>query len=191
MVVVTLPRHQQRSRQRSRSTYFLRSTIETGGLPGYKFFPHVGKIRIDGPNNPKGASDSPSRRKIYVCHPSGAASEATCAKQIVSTLARHAFRRPVTDQDTEMLMGFYQIGRNSGGDFDHGIEMAVRRVLVDPRILFPPARNPFNRPLRSTGQELPHRATWHLASRLFASSCGAASRTTNWPSLWLHRTNSP
>jgi hypothetical protein len=116
--------------------HFLRSTIETGGLPGYKFFPHVGKIRIDGPNNPKGAADSPSRRKIYVCHPSGAATEAGCAKQIVSTLARHAFRRPITDQDTEMLMGFYQMGRNSGGDFDHGIEMAVRRVLVDPEFYF-------------------------------------------------------
>jgi len=132
--------------------HFLRSTIETGGLPGYKFFPHVGKIRIDGPNSPKGASDSPSRRKIYVCHPSGAADSAErkgrssvlrgseddtgCAKQIVSTLARHAFRRPVTDQDTEMLMGFYQIGRNSGGDFDHGIEMAVRRILVDPEFYF-------------------------------------------------------
>jgi len=120
--------------------HFLRSTIETGGLPGYKFFPHVGKIRIDGPNNPPGtqkaASDSPSRRKIYVCHPTGASSETTCAKQIVSTLARHAFRRPITDRDTEMLMGFYQMGRNSGGDFDHGIEMAVRRVLVDPEFYF-------------------------------------------------------
>jgi mono/diheme cytochrome c family protein len=121
--------------------HFLRSTIETGGLPGYKFFPHVGKIRIDGPNNPKGASDSPSRRKLYVCHPTTPASEAGCAKQILSTLARHAFRRPITDQDTEMLMGFYQIGRNGSGqeksgDFDHGIEMAVRRVLVDPEFYF-------------------------------------------------------
>jgi hypothetical protein len=35
-----------------------------------------------------------------------------------------------------MLMGFYQIGRNSGGDFDHGIEMAVRRILVDPEFYF-------------------------------------------------------
>ena len=121
--------------------HFLRSTIETGGLPGYKFFPHVGKIRIDGPNNPKGASDSPSRRQIYVCHPSTPASETGCAKQIVSTLARHAFRRPISDQDTEMLMGFYQMGRNGsgpdkGGDFDHGIEMAIRRILVDPEFYF-------------------------------------------------------
>ena len=116
--------------------HFLRSTIETGGLPGYKFFPHVGKIRIDGPENQKGASDTPSRRRIYVCHPSSPAAEAGCAKQIVSTLARHAYRRPATDQDTEVLMGFYQMGRNAGGDFDHGIEMAVRRILVDPEFYF-------------------------------------------------------
>ncbi len=129
--------------------HFLRSTIETGGLPGYKFFPHVGKIRIDGPNDAKAASDTPSRRKIYVCHPTTPASETTCAKQIVSTLARHAFRRPVTDQDTEMLMSFYQIGRNGAGpdkrgDFDHGIEMAVRRVLVDPEFYFRKEPEPAN-----------------------------------------------
>jgi len=116
--------------------HFLRSTIETGGLPGYKFFPHVGKIRIDGPNNPKGAGNTPSRAKIYVCHPSAALSETACAKQIVSTLARHAYRRPVNDQDTETLMSFYQLGRNQGGNFDHGIEMAVRRILVDPEFYF-------------------------------------------------------
>jgi mono/diheme cytochrome c family protein len=116
--------------------HFLRSTIETGGLPGYKFFPHVGKIRIDGPNNPKGAGNTPSRAKIYVCHPSAALSETACAKQIVATLARHAYRRPATDQDTETLMSFYQLGRNQGGNFDHGIEMAIRRVLVDPEFYF-------------------------------------------------------
>ncbi len=52
--------------------HFLRSTIETGGLPGYNFFPHVGKIRIDGPTNAKGAGDTESRRKIFVCKPASA-----------------------------------------------------------------------------------------------------------------------
>jgi hypothetical protein len=124
--------------------HFLRDTIETGGLPGYKFFPHVGKIRIDGPGDPKGANDTPSRNKIFVCHPTAPANEAGCAKQIVATLARHAFRRPVTDRDTEMLMGFYQIGRNSGGDFNHGIEMALRRILVDPEFYFRKEPEPAN-----------------------------------------------
>jgi mono/diheme cytochrome c family protein len=124
--------------------HFLRSTIETGGLPGYKFFPHVGKIRIDGPSNAKGASDSPSRRKIYVCQAATPAAETGCAKQILSTLARRAFRRPVTDQDTEMLMSFYQLGRNDGGKFDNGIEMAVRRILVDPEFYFRKEGEPAN-----------------------------------------------
>src|SRR5690349_17525390 len=84
--------------------HFLRSTIETGGLPGFKFFPHVGKISIDGPTNPQGASDSASRHKIFVCTPANASQETGCARQIVSTLARHAFRRPVTAADTDMLM---------------------------------------------------------------------------------------
>src|SRR6185312_7249679 len=91
--------------------HFLRSTIETGGLPGYKFFPHIGKIRIDGPTDATGATNTPSRNKIFVCHPAAPAEETACAKKIVSTLARHAFRRPATDQDTEMLMSFYQLGR--------------------------------------------------------------------------------
>ena len=129
--------------------HFLRSTIETGGLPGFKFFPHVGKIRIDGPENPKGASDTPSRRKIFVCRPAGAAQEAACAKQIIEKLARQAFRRPVTPEDTEALMSFYQQGRNEGGQsaegpfrispsdaFDHGIELALRRILADPEFVF-------------------------------------------------------
>jgi mono/diheme cytochrome c family protein len=116
--------------------HFLRSTIETGGLPGFKFFPHVGKIRIDGPTNPQGAKDTETRKKIFVCTPTAPAQETACAKQIVSTLARRGWRRPVTDQDTEVLMGFYQQGRNEGGDFDHGIEMALRRVLLDPEFYF-------------------------------------------------------
>jgi len=124
--------------------HFLRDTIETGGLPGYKFFPHVGKIRIDGPNNAKGASNTPSRAKIFTCHPATPAAETGCAKQIVASLAKHAFRRPVTDQDTEMLMGFYQIGRNNGGNFDKGVEMALRRVLVDPEFYFRKEAEPAN-----------------------------------------------
>ena len=123
--------------------HFLRSTIETGGLPGFKFFPHVGKIRIDGPENPKGANDTPSRHKIFVCRPATAAQEAACAKQIIEKLARQAFRRPVTPEDVETLMSFYQQGRNEAGKtlssadaFDHAIELALRRILADPEFVF-------------------------------------------------------
>jgi cytochrome c551/c552 len=123
--------------------HFLRSTIETGGLPGFKFFPHVGKLEILGPFKPAGAIDSPSRRKIFVCHPSGAAEEQACAKEIVNTLARRAFRRPVTNQDTELLMGFYQQGRNDG-NFDTGVERALQRILADPEFVFRKEAEPAN-----------------------------------------------
>jgi mono/diheme cytochrome c family protein len=115
--------------------HFLRSTIETGGLPGYRFFPHIGKLVIDGPYNAKGASDTSARRRIFVCKPASAAQETACARQIVSSIARKAFRRPLKDQDTEILMGFYQRGRNAK-DFDGGIEMALRRILADPEFVF-------------------------------------------------------
>ncbi|HSP68953.1 MAG TPA: DUF1592 domain-containing protein [Bryobacteraceae bacterium] len=115
--------------------HFLRSTIETGGLPGYRFFPHIGKLVIDGPYNAKGAGDTSARRRIFVCKPSSAAQETACARQIVTTIGRKAFRRPLSDQDTEILMGFYQRGRNEK-DFDGGIEMALRRILADPEFAF-------------------------------------------------------
>src|SRR5512140_1658333 len=94
--------------------HFLRSTIETGGLPGYRFFPHVGKFVIDGPYEAKGASDTAARRRIFVCKPASANQETACARQIVNSVARKAFRRPLTDKDTETLLGFYQRGRNDG-----------------------------------------------------------------------------
>ena len=123
--------------------HFLRSTIETGGLPGFKFWPHVGKVDILGPNKPAGAGESESREKIFPCKPA-ADQEAACARQIVSTLARHAFRRPVTAQDTEMLMGFYQQGKNEDGKFDTGIERALERVLADPEFVFRKESEPAN-----------------------------------------------
>jgi mono/diheme cytochrome c family protein len=150
--------------------HFLRSTIETGGLPGYNFFPHVGKIRIDGPLTVTGVSDTESRRKIFACKPASAAEETACAKKIVAALARHAYRRPATDQDTETLMGFYQQGRNEGGNFDHGIEMAVRRVLMDPEFYFRKETEPANvtagKAYRITDIELASRLSFFLWSSI-------------------------
>jgi mono/diheme cytochrome c family protein len=124
--------------------HFLRSTIETGGIAGFTFYPHVGYIRIDGPFNAKGAGESPSRKKIFVCNPANASQEAACAKQIVSSLGRRAYRRPVTDADIEDLMGFYQRGRNAGGNFEHGVEMAIQAILMDPDFIFRKELEPAN-----------------------------------------------
>ena len=141
--------------------HFLRSTIETGGLPGFKFYPHVGKMEILGPFKPTGAKESPSHRAIFVCHPADASQETACAKRIVDTLARHAFRRPITAQDTETLMTFYQQGRNEG-TFDTGIERALQRVLADPEFVFRKEAEPTN---LAAGQNY-HISDLELASRL-------------------------
>ena len=123
--------------------HFGRSTIETGGLPGFTFYPHVGYIRIDGPYKAAGAVGSPSYQKIFVCRPSDADDEPACASKVLAALARRAYRRPSTPQDVEKLMTFYQKGRNEK-DFDHGIEVAIERVLLDPEFIFRKEMEPEN-----------------------------------------------
>lgn len=129
--------------------HFLRSTIETGGLPGFSFYPHVGYIRIDGPYNAKGASDSPSHRKIFVCQPAAPEQETACAQKIVAALVRRAYRRPATPADVEKVMNFYQKGRNAGS-FERGIGTAIQRILMDPEFIFRKEAEPANLP---TGQK--------------------------------------
>ena len=95
----------------------------------------VMQISVVGPYDVKGAGDTPSRRKIFICRPSASLSEQACATKILSTLARHAYRRPVTAADVSPLMKIYAEGRK-GADFDHGIEAALEAVLVSPSFLF-------------------------------------------------------
>ena len=148
--------------------HFLRSTLETGGLPGFKFWPHVGKIEILGPTDPKGAPDSPSRAKIFVCKPT-AGQEDACARKIVSALAKHAYRRPVTQSDMETLMTFYQEGKNDGS-FDTGIERALQRILADPQFTFRKEVQPeglaAGKTYRITDQELASRLSFFLWSSI-------------------------
>ena len=95
----------------------------------------VTTVAITGPTNPTGPGDTPSRRKIFVCHPALGEDETVCAKRILTSLASKAFRREARDGDLETLLGFYQEGKNSGG-FEHGIEAAVARILIDPWFIF-------------------------------------------------------
>ena len=95
----------------------------------------VQSIALVGPVNATGPGDTPSRRKIFACRPTAQADETTCAKNIVSTLARRAYRQPVADADLETLLSFYQSGRNRG-DFDTGIQQALARILVSPHFVF-------------------------------------------------------
>ncbi len=93
------------------------------------------QISVVGPTDIKGPGDTPSRRKIFICHPSAALSEDVCARKILSNLARRAYRRPVTNDDIAPLMKMYKEGRD-GADFEQGVEAAVEAVLVSPNFLF-------------------------------------------------------
>ena len=95
----------------------------------------VNGLSITGPFNPTGAGDTPSQKKVFVCRPTAAAQEAPCARRIVSTLARRAFRQPPTAPDVETLMTFYREGRE-GADFETGIQHALARILVAPKFVF-------------------------------------------------------
>ena len=91
-----------------------------------------------------GPGDTPSRRAIFTCRPDVAApeDERVCATEIVSRLARRAYRRPVTPDDVDTLLGFFESGRESGGSFDSGIQLALERMLVDPDFLLRIERDP-------------------------------------------------
>src|SRR6202008_3265476 len=96
----------------------------------------VSSVVITGPLKPTGPGDTPSRRKIFTCRPETPAQEVPCAKEILTALATRAYRRAATNSDVEKLLGFYQRGRNDGGNFDFGIEMALSRVLVGSDFVF-------------------------------------------------------
>jgi mono/diheme cytochrome c family protein len=108
--------------------------------------PHVAAVIVTGPLNiaeAKIGADTPSRQRIFVCHPATAAEESPCAEKILSSLARHAYRRPITNADTALLMSSYKDGRKEG-DFEQGVEVAIRRMLVSPEFLFRVERDPAN-----------------------------------------------
>jgi len=102
---------------------------------------YIDNVVISGPYDVTGLSDTLSRQKIFACHPTRTADEETCARKILSTLARRAYRRPVTDKDVRTLLRVYEAGR-SEGDFEAGIQAALERILAGPEFLFRLERDP-------------------------------------------------
>jgi len=92
-------------------------------------------VTISGPYNAKGPGDTVSRKRIFVCRPTATADEEPCARRILSTLERRAYRRPVTANDVETLMAFYATGKTEGG-FDLERYQRIRawldRVAAQP-----------------------------------------------------------
>jgi cytochrome c5 len=118
-----------------------RKSLENNSIPQLQYYPAIGLLRIQGPFMATRPDDSRSLRKIMTCHPATAAQEEPCAKQILSTLARRAYRRPTDPLDLESLMNFYEEGRR-GGTFDDGIELALRRLLTSPQFLVRAEKEP-------------------------------------------------
>ena len=95
----------------------------------------VDRIEVRGPYDGSAPTDTESRRRVFVCYPEDASEELACATEIVRTLARRAYRRPVSEAEVETLLGIYREGHAEGG-FDIGIEWVIERVLVSPAFLF-------------------------------------------------------
>jgi hypothetical protein len=149
-----------------------------GGLPKLK------TVGIEGPYDVTGVGTTPSRERIFVCRPPGVAEprpepapsrtpsrdEAACANRIITNLARRAFRRPVTAEDVEAPLAFYDAVRDRGGSFDAGIRSAVARILASPMFLYRIERDPASlRPgaaRRVTDVELASRLSFFLWSSI-------------------------
>ncbi|MGK0296700.1 MAG: hypothetical protein ACI9XC_000292 [Gammaproteobacteria bacterium] len=103
----------------------------------------ISLVEVEGPIKLTGVGDTPSRRKIFSCHPENTRDEITCAKEIISNLVYLAYRRPVVDDDVELLMALYQSGRKQG-DFNAAIGTAVQGIFISPEFLFRVERDPGN-----------------------------------------------
>ena len=124
---------------------------------------------IGGPYAAKRPDDTPSRRRIFVCRPATRASEEPCARKILSTLARRAYRRPVTGPEVQTLLSFYREGRAENG-FEAGIQRGLRRILSAPSFLFrverEPANVPAGAPYRLDAVDLASRLSFFLWSSI-------------------------
>jgi hypothetical protein len=104
--------------------------------------PELDQIVIEGPLSIAGSGNSPSRARIFSCYPANAADEAPCATEVLSALARRAYRRPITDAERERLVGLYGAERAKGRDFEAGVQTALAYILVAPQFLFRVEQDP-------------------------------------------------
>ena len=131
--------------------------------------PAVYEISIVGPYNPAGSGDTPSRRRVFTCRPARAEEQDGCARRILSTLMRRAYRRPVTDADLKRPLDLYRAAKAEDG-FEAGIETGLSAVLAAPEFLFRVEREPAGAasgaPYRISDLELASRLSFFLWSSI-------------------------
>ena len=113
------------------------------GAPQLLQVPHLQDFTITGPYTVSGVSDTPVRRRVFKCRPVSPGEELRCATTIITNLARQAYRRPVTQEDLEGLLGFYETARKNA-DFESGIRTALQAILASPKFVFRLEQRPVN-----------------------------------------------
>ena len=151
--------------QRFLRPYYLNGVI--GGPEQTTYQPFVDAVMVVGPFDATGPGYTPSRQRIFVCDPQPG-QELSCAKTIIRTLARRAYRRPVTDEELEPLLRVYRENGQLG--FENGIEAALQTLLVSPEFLYRVERDPSGLPpganYRITDLELASRLSFFLWSSI-------------------------
>ena len=146
------------------ATFQKDTVMPEGILPNNRetaFFEGVGSISVAGPYNVQGPGETPSRERIFPCHPATPAAEEACAGKSIAGLARRAYRRPIVADDLPPLLALYRRGAQSGG-FEAGVRLALQKILVSPEFIF---RMEFDPPGAAPGSV--HRISdVELASRL-------------------------
>ncbi len=109
--------------------------VSVGLHPGMTTLPHLQTLTVVGPTTVSGVSDTPSRRQILSCRPVTRVEEESCAKRIVTSLLRKAYRRPPTRDDVQTILDVYHLGREEG-TFDAGVRTAVQAIIARPEFVF-------------------------------------------------------
>jgi len=157
---------------------YVRQQVEREGIPQpvqggrlnansevYLDYQKVHAIEIGGPYNTSTsvtAIDSPSRRLIFSCTPRQQSEEAACATEILTRMGRQAYRRPLDSKDKDLLLGFFNRGREQGASFEAGIQFALEFMLSDPDFLI----RSYDHPQQLTAGEVFAISDLELASRL-------------------------
>ena len=145
---------------------FLRSSADNFDWAGR---PHIQTFTVTGPFNADGTGDTASRREIFTCRPTSSRRERDCATQILSRLARRAYRQPVSKAELEPILGFYDAARKKG-TFENGIQRGLERILASPRFAFRVEHDPDSvtpgTPYRISDVELASRLSFFLWSSI-------------------------